>query len=138
MLENQPFLNYSNKRIFLVDGIGALVTAVLLSMVLMPFESFFGMPKSILFVLATMAFVFALYSILCFLFLQRNLKFFLKIILFANLTYCFISIGLVFYFFESLTHFGIAYFLGEILIIAVLIYFENKKIRSTKGTSIHN
>jgi hypothetical protein len=43
-------------RVFLVDAIGALLTAFFLFSILAQFESFFGMPSKILYLLSGIAF----------------------------------------------------------------------------------
>jgi hypothetical protein len=51
---------------------------------------------------------------------------FLKIIAFANLFYCFITFGLVIYYFNSITILGIMYFIIEKIIVIPLAVFELK------------
>jgi hypothetical protein len=50
-----------------------LITGLLLSQVLARFESLFGMPKEILWVLSGVAFLFALYSITCHVIIKKEL-----------------------------------------------------------------
>ncbi len=119
MLTNLDF-----KKLFLIDGLGALLTALLLSQVLARFESVFGMPREILWGLAGMAGCFAIYSFLCHLFIEENGKPYLKGIAAANTIYCITTLGLVIYLKESLTYLGVAYFIGEIVIILILVRLE--------------
>lgn len=112
------------KTIFLVDGLGALVTASLLFLVLMKFQEYFGMPPGILSILSIIALTFAVYSIFCFLFLTMNWGIFLKAIMIANLLYCCMTMGLVIYYHSVLTTIGLTYFLAEISIIAGLVFVE--------------
>ena len=118
------FRNLDFKKLFLIDGLGALVTAFLLSQVLARFESVFGMPREILWVLAGMAGCFAVYSFLCHLFIEENGKPYLKGIAVANTVYCITTLGLVIYLNESLTYLGLAYFIGEIIILLILVRLE--------------
>ena len=111
------------KNAFLIDGVGALITGLSLSLLLTTFESFFGMPKQTLWVLGAIAFVFAVYSLLCH-FLKAELKPFLYVIMTANVLYCLTTSVLVVLNFESLTVFGIAYFVGEIIIVPGLVRAE--------------
>lgn len=117
-------MNLDLKKLFLIDGLGALVTALLLSQVLARFESVFGMPREILWVLAGIAGCFAVYSFLCHLFIEENGQPYLKGIAVANTVYCITTLGLVIYLNESLTYLGIAYFIGEIFIILILVRLE--------------
>lgn len=122
-------MNFPAKKMLLLDGIGALVTASLLSLILAPYESLFGMPKQVLYILAGIAFCFALYSFSCHLFLKRDFEFYLKIIMSANILYCVATFTLMFLYFESLTWLGIAYFSGEILVVLILVLIEYFSIK---------
>ena len=114
------------RQLFLIDGLGAIVTAFLTGIVLVYFESFFGMPKSILIPLALVACGFSVYSLTCYFTNIRNWQFLLRIIAVANLLYCGVTMGFVVYYFELLTSFGLLYFLSELLIIVVLVMIEWK------------
>ena len=54
-----------HKKLFLVDGVGALLSAILL-WVLAQFENMLGLPSKVLYVLSVMPCFFAIYSIFCF------------------------------------------------------------------------
>ncbi len=58
------------KQVFLIDGIGAMLTAVLLSQVMAKYESLFGMPLKILYLLAAIALLYSLYSPGCYFLLK--------------------------------------------------------------------
>lgn len=114
----------SPPKIFLVDGLGALLTAFIVGIVFTNFQESIGMPKVVLIALALIAVVFCIYSLSCFLFLKNNWKPFLKAIAIANLFYCIITAVLIITFFHQITILGLLYFIGEIIVIAVLVYFE--------------
>ncbi len=114
------------KSLFLLDSCGAIVSALLLGIILVRFESTFGMPINILYFLSFLACIFALYSFLCFLFTQKNSRLYLKIIAMVNLAYCCLTIGLVIYFYHRLTFLGLLYFFVEIIIITLLSILELK------------
>lgn len=114
------------KTLFLIDGLGALLSAFLLGVVLTSFEEFFGMPRIVLYSLSFLAVLFAVYSSLCYLKTPENWPTYLKTIAILNLLYCFVTIGLVFHFFEQLTMFGIIYFVCEIFVILTLASIELK------------
>ncbi len=114
-----------NKRtIFLVDGIGALLSALLLTFILVPFEKAFGMPKSVICPLSIPAFVFAIYSFSAYLLNLKKWKVVLTIIMIANCLYCIITLSLLVLHYHSLTILGFAYFLGEIVIILFVARIE--------------
>ncbi len=112
------------KRLFLIDGIGALLTAFSLGIVLIKFEHLFGMPITTLNYLALIACIYALYSITCHLILTKNQTGFLLGIITGNILYCMISIGAVVYHNKSLTPLGWTYFIVEIIIIIALVRLE--------------
>jgi len=112
------------KTLFLIDSIGALITAFSLFVVMRTFNAYFGMPEKELTYLSIIAVCFGIYSAFCFLFLKRELSPFIKLIGFANLFYCALTFGLIIKHYSSLTLMGIAYFLIEIIIIWALSYVE--------------
>ena len=120
------------KQLFLVDSFGALLTAFMLGIVLARLESFFGMPRDILYILSLIACVFALYSFICYRFTPVNWPLFLRIIAIANLAYCVLTISCIIYLFQLLTIWGLIYFLLECIVIVVLVSIEWRKA-ATKG-----
>ncbi len=120
------------KTLFLVDGIGALMTTFYLFFVLRPFNAYFGMPVSILTYLSLIGLVFSVYSLTCFFLLAGNPSPFLKLIRSGNLFYCAVTSVLVFYHFGNLTTWGLLYFTLEIAIILLIVYIESKVINALK------
>ena len=118
----------SKKQLFIIDGLGALLTAFCLVAVLAPFEGTFGMPKRILYFLAVPACIFFLYSLCCYFFVTKNSGLYLKAIAIANLLYCLSTVVLVFIKYESLTKYGLAYFLLEVLVIILLVSVELRAV----------
>lgn len=118
------------KNIFIIDGFGALLTALLLFFVLRNFNRFFGLSKITLEYLSLLALVFSVYSLFCFLLITKNWKAYLKIICTANIFYCLLTFGIILYYYQSISVFGIAYFLGEIIVMCGIIFFEIRTIRS--------
>lgn len=114
----------SPKRLFLIDSIGAILSAIFLGVVLVRFESTFGMPLNILYKLALAAVVFAAYSASCHFFLPTNWRPFLKAIALVNLTYSCLTLGLVIHFYAKLTALGLLYFAGELALVITLARIE--------------
>ncbi|MCB0705755.1 MAG: hypothetical protein KDC34_10620 [Saprospiraceae bacterium] len=121
------------EKIFLLDGIGALLSAFFLGVLLVRFEAVFGMPKSALYLLASLACLYALYSLSCyFRFSPRrrgnkintNWRPYLRGIAMANLFHCCLTFGFVIYYYAKLTPLGLSYFLLEFLIIIFLVRIE--------------
>jgi hypothetical protein len=121
-----PFKNLTTnpKKIFLVDALGALLTAFNLFAVLRTFSEHVGMPKYVLTFLAVIALFFFIYSTSCYLVLTQNWKPYLKLISIANLLYCLLTIGLVLYYWQTIKAIGLIYFSVEVLVIFTLVYFE--------------
>ena len=114
------------KKLFLTDSSGAALSAFLLGVVLVRFENTFGMPREILYFLAITACFLAIYSLMSFLLIKENGKPYLKIIGYANLLYCGVTVGLIIYFNRVLTNWGLIYFLSEVAVIVTLAVVELK------------
>ena len=112
------------RTLFLVDALGAAVTAFSLFIVLRNYYTCFGMPKYILTYLSLIALSFCMYSTACFFLLKDNWTPFLRAISIANLIYCILTMVLLYINFQELTAHGLAYFTIEILIILALVYVE--------------
>jgi hypothetical protein len=119
-------LTSNSKRIFLIDGLGALLSAFFLGIILVKFEVSFGMSRAILYALSSVACLFAIYSLCCYFFNFNNWQTYLKVIIIANTLYCSLTIGLVFFFYKSLTILGLIYFILELMVLIVLIFIERK------------
>lgn len=123
------FKQLTPKGVFLLDGAGALLSVFLLSVILVRFESIFGMPSHALYVLALFPLAFLVYDIICYLTVKRRDALFIKIIAISNFTYCGISLVFVIGHFDSLTTIGHAYFFLEMVIVFVLALAELKCAR---------
>lgn len=116
----------TQKKILLIDSLGALLSVFILGVVLVKFESTFGMPRKVLYFLSITAGILGTYSFICYLLIKENRKPYLKIIANANLIYCCITVGLTIYFNRVLTNWGFTYFLCEVAVIIMLAIFELK------------
>ncbi len=115
---------FNPKRVFLIDGFGALLTALFLFAILKNFNEYFGMPKPALNVLTIIAVVFSFYSVGCYFILKDSWRSFLLFISISNLLYCCLTLGLVIKNYTRLTFLGVTYFLLEMMIVCLLVYFE--------------
>ncbi len=120
------------KTLFLIDSIGAFMTAFFLFFIVRQFNEYFGMPKKELTYLSVIAVFFCIYSAACFLFLKGGLTPFISFIGIANLIYCVLTIGLLIKYSLLLTIIGTTYFLIEIVIICGLSYVELNVVRRNK------
>lgn len=129
MFTNKINLN----NIFLLDSIGAFASTVFTGLILPLFFQQIGIDKSDLYLLASVAFVYSIYSFFCYK-LSSKPGLLLTIIA-ANLLYCFITLSLIF-FYKNLTLIGKALFSLEVLIILIVIAIEFKvyiKDRATRS-----
>lgn len=113
------------KYIFLLDGFGAFISMLFLGVVLVVLEPFFGIPKHVLFVLASLPFFFLLYDVYCFkkkIVAKRNIQ----IIAYTNLFYCLLSATLTIAHYKEITALGWFYICIEILIVLSVVILEFK------------
>lgn len=114
----------SIKTLFLVDAMGATLSAFMLGGVLVWYNTYIGMPINILQFLAGFALIFALYSWTCYFVprfqTQRTIGFIGK----TNLAYIILTLTLLLYHLEELTYLGILYFIGEAIVILILVRRE--------------
>jgi hypothetical protein len=126
-------MSFSAKQLFLVDGLGAILTATLLSQVLVRWQALFGVPASVLYVLAGLAACFALYSLSCYFLLRKRHAFYLRVIAAANAIYCLATLGLMVSL-PTISWLGIAYFIGEIIVILLLVNLEFRTVHKRVST----
>jgi hypothetical protein len=117
------------KKLFLADGVGALLTGTLLIAVVIPFDQAFGMPKNALYYLSAIAYLFAIYSFCCWYFKTEHWPSLLTVISVANCLYCILISILLINFSNTLTPLGFAYFIGEIIIIIGLVSLEISAVK---------
>jgi hypothetical protein len=117
------------KKLFLLDGFGALLSAFLLGIVLVKLETYFGIPKQSLYFLAALPVLFALYDFYCYFKIEENLGKFLKGIAIVNILYCCLSIAFAFHHYQSITYLGWAYIIGEIIIVVAIAIVELRAVK---------
>ncbi|REH43934.1 hypothetical protein C7448_11241 [Tenacibaculum gallaicum] len=117
-------LTLTPKKLFLIDGLGAVISTFLLGVVLVNFESIIGIPPSTLYLLAVLPIFFTIYDFYSYQKTYNELKPFLKGIAILNLLYCCLSIGVAFYHFKTITSIGWGYILVEVSIIIILSIVE--------------
>jgi hypothetical protein len=116
------------KYLFLIDSLGAFLTAFILAGILARFEHIFGMPQTVLYCLSIVAIIYAAYSLCCYFFISKIWRPYLLVIAVANTMYCFVTIGVVYYNYHLLTSLGLIYFILELLVMSSLIFIELKVI----------
>lgn len=112
------------RNIFLLDALGAALTASSLFVVVRGFNVCFGMPTHILTYLSLIALVYCVYSMTCFILLKSNWTPFIRFISGANMAYCLLIMVLICVYYSELTKLGLTYFFLEFGVISVLVYIE--------------
>ncbi|MFM8741568.1 MAG: hypothetical protein ACKOC0_15405 [Cytophagales bacterium] len=112
------------KFLFLIDGLGALLTTSLLFFALRANHHLIGIPQHIIGYLASIAFLYFIFSSCCFSLVKLRKRKFLTVIGAANFLYCILTLSLMILYRDTITFLGIAYFSIEILIIAALSIVE--------------
>lgn len=109
---------------FLIDAVGAFVSVVLLALILPAIESVIGMPYRVLYLLAMIAAILCVFSTFCSMLVRDRWRPFLTVVAIGNLLYCVITGAVIVWFRGDLTLFGEIYFIGEVVVIASLAFFE--------------
>ena len=112
------------RTLFFIDGLGAALSTFLLGVVLVKYEPLFGMPANVLYYLALAAAAFAVYSLSCFAFFPKKWPPFLHLIALVNLSYCCLTLYLLFHHQQLLSAWGNTYFILEIVLVVVLSIVE--------------
>ena len=124
------------KQLFLMDGLGGMLSAFLLGVVLARFETAFGMPPKVLYSLSCLAGMYAVYSFLGYWRVKEHWRPYMQAIAIANLVYCCLTTGLVIYHYQKLTKLGLIYFLLEVMIIVSLIVMELRTVSKFPGKQV--
>lgn len=114
------------RLLFLIDALGALITAFMLGFIWHNYCPYTGMPPAVLKKLALTALLLCSYSGICAFFLKNRSSSFIKAIAVANLLYCILTSSLLVIYYAELTLLGIIYFVAELLIITGLVGLEYK------------
>lgn len=107
-----------------IDLAGALVSALLLGLVLPRWEEVFGLPPWLCYGLAALPVVFALVDAYALTRSPSTHRPWLRRVAALNLSYCLLSLVLAAVHAASLTVWGWAYIVGEVLIVASLARVE--------------
>lgn len=123
-------------QLFLVDGLGALLSATLLLLVVAPLENYFGMPSTVVVVLGIIACMLMICSASCSVLKPKQWIFWMHIVAATNLLYACTTAVLLFMYAHQLTLLGFLYFVGEIIILCLLVVLERKAVtNSTNPTN---
>ena len=122
-------MKMNEHTVFLWDGVGALVSALLLGVMLPAIHPLIGMPVPILSQLATLAFLYAVYDFCCLRWVDKHDPKWLGVVIFANLFHVIVTMRYLWIYALEIKPWGFAYFVGEILVVLVIVFYELKIIR---------
>lgn len=114
------------KRLFLIDGSGAILSAIFLGVILVQMVNLVGIPKNTLYFLASFPCVFTLYDFYCYYKVNKRIGACLKLIGVANLMYSCLSIVLAIIHIGEIKTLGWIYLLLEVVIVVSLGIIELK------------
>ncbi len=117
-------------QLFVIDGLGALVSAFLLGVVLVHFQSLVGIPTSTLYLLAAIPCFFLLYDLYSRFSIKEEKSGLLFGIGVLNLLYCLLSVGLALSHSDVITQLGWIYIIVEVLIVTAIGLYEIKVSRA--------
>lgn len=121
--------------LFLVDAIGALTTFTSLCLISWILNSYLNVPFKELHFMIFYVLCLFIFSTFCSLFIKRYFSLFIKIIAYFNITYCFLTLLILFNHYSQISLVGFIYFSIEIFVISLLVYIElnvSKKLYNQK------
>lgn len=116
----------SSAYVFLIDGLGALLTAVSIHLLATFFLDWVGLPAEVLRILTLVVLMMAVYSFFCHLIVKGNKRKWLLVIIVANLLYVLATAVLLIIYHDRLKLPGLIYFLSEFVVVFVLVRWEAK------------
>lgn len=125
-------MRLNQKNVFLLDGIGAVLSACFTGFILTRYSLFLGINVSLLQSLALLPTAYALYSLSCYFFVPKIRPWMLLAIISANVFYCLISASLIL-FRERITSLGKTLLTAEIIIVLLVVFVEIKVYRKFKS-----
>ncbi len=121
--------NVSVRQVLLADGLGAFLSALLLGGVLARWVPVFGMPAPVVYSLSAVAVIMALNSLTAYRRAGLQWRMRLRWVAGVNVLYIVATLVLTGYHYTALSLWGLLYFGGELLIIALLVLLEYRLLR---------
>ena len=120
----------NQRSVFLLDGIGAVLSLLVTGVLLPNFSEALGLSREVLSSLAYLPFLYAIFSFTCFFAIKTIQPWMLRSIIALNAFYCLISIYFIL-FFKATTILGQVFLAFEVLIILVVISIEVQVYKQT-------
>lgn len=127
---HESFVDRLRPHIFLVDGLGAVASAMGTGLLLPALQPWVGLPRDVLIGLAIPAVLFAVYSLSAWRLNARPWPW-LGVIAAANLAYCGLVAVTLVVFRDPIQPLGLAYFVGEIAIVVGIAWVERQVWRTS-------
>lgn len=124
-----PATNISLKNILSLDAVGAFISAVLWLGVLPYFHQFSGIPVKTCYFLGFFPVLFLIYDLTCLYAIQEHYTRYIRIIAWANLLYCALSILVAFTHASTVTLAGWTYLIIEIIVVIAVALLEFQSIK---------
>lgn len=115
----------------MIDFFGALMSTFFLLMSGLFLSKNFGLPQGVLFSLSAYACFLGLISSLTLIFLDRHREGCLRLLCGLNVFYCIITALVIIFFSDEVALFAVVYFLLEICVIFILVFFERKALSAS-------
>lgn len=128
--------NLNPYSLFLIDSAGALLSVSLYMTLLARFETIFGVPQNIVYILSLLAGIYAIYSGSCYILKPINWQTYLKIIAMANILHCILTLCLIVACYQVFSILGILYFVNEIIVVSSLVAIELRTISTNSSDRI--
>lgn len=123
-------MKLNERNVFLMDGVGAVASALFTGLLLPKFSLFLGINSSLLKTLALVPASYAVYSLSCY-FIIKNIKpWMLLTIICGNLFYCLVSLSLIL-FRERITWRAQVLLAIEIAVILFVVFLEYRVYKKT-------
>lgn len=115
-----------SSKLLLFDGIGALVSAASLGLILPAVQPYVGFPSETLILLAFLALGLSCFSLISYGFFRESWKSCVSKVGWLNLAYCFLTVALLIYHWNNIGLLGLIYFPAEIALVVLLARWEIK------------
>jgi hypothetical protein len=118
--------NFNQYGVFLLDGIAATLSAILLFAVLLPLQTYIGLPEICLLQLGAGAAILAVFALVCYFVKIKNRIYFLSISILGNLAYAVMASSWLCTYAYRVKPIGFVYFSIEVFLVMVVMMLEVK------------
>ena len=126
------------KKVFQLDLVGAVLSAIILGLILPFWQPCFGIPLAVLRLLAFCAIFLSVFDLACIFLLKKEsrIQYAVSTIIGLNVMYLLLSIIVIIMHWDLITLWGHGYLFLEIVVLIGLIYFERKTLKYFRTLSL--